>query len=271
MILAAVALGLLIGLALGALGGGGSILTVPALVYALGLSAQEATTASLVIVGMTAATGSVSHARSGQTRWGSGVLLALLGVPAAVLGTQLNRAVDPDALLLCFAVVMLLAASGMLARARAVVRAGGADSPREPAPGATTAEVAAERSRTDLAWRLAAAGLGIGFLNGFLGVGGGFVVVPVLVVLLHMPMPSAVGTSLLVIAVNSAVALVARAGHGSFAWSVIVPFTLAAIAGSLAGKRVADRLRAITLTRSFAALLVVVAAYVAIKAVPALV
>ena len=100
--------------------------------------------------------------------------------------------------------------------------------------------------------------------------GGGFVVVPVLVVLLGVPMPTAVGTSLLVISLNSAVALAARTGHGSFAWEVITPFTIAAVSGALAGKRVADRLSPGTLTVSFAALLVAVGAYVAIRAVLAL-
>lgn len=271
MILAALGLGLLIGLAMGALGGGGSILTVPALVFVLGLSAQEATTASLVIVGVAAATASLSHARSHHTRWGAGSLLALLGLPASLLGTVLNRRVDPNVLLLCFALVMLLAAIGMLARTRTLSRG------RTPVPSASgpsdtgvPAEASAARSRPVYALRLGAAGLGIGFLTGFLGVGGGFVVVPVLVVLLGIPMPTAVGTSLLVISFNSAVALGARAGHGSFVWEVIAPFTLAAVAGSLAGKRVADRLNASTLTVSFAALLTAVAGYVAVRAVLAL-
>ena len=266
MILAALTLGLLIGLAMGALGGGGSILTVPALVYLLGLSAQEATTASLVIVGVAAATASLSHARSHHTRWGAGILLALLGVPASLVGTALNRSVDPNALLLCFAVVILLAAVGMLARARAITRASSGARAAITA-GASTGTPA---RRTGQALRITAGGLGVGFLTGFLGVGGGFVVVPVLVVLLGVPMPTAIGTSLLVISLNSAVALAARTGHGNFAWEVITPFTIAAVSGALAGKRVADRHSPGTLTVSFAALLVAVGAYVAIRAVLAL-
>ena len=264
MILAALALGLLIGLALGALGGGGSILTVPALVYLLGLSAQEATTASLVIVGVTAAAASVSHARSHHTRWGAAGLLALVGVPASFLGTALNQTIDPNVLLLAFATLMLLAAVGMLARARAVARGrtGSSAATEQRAP----AVALGARARIGHASRLAAAGLGIGFLTGFLGVGGGFVVVPVLVVLLRLPMPTAVGTSLLVISLNSAVALAARAGQGSFVWEVIAPFTVAAVAGSLAGKRMGDRVSPGTLTVFFAMLLVVVAMYVAIRA-----
>ena len=280
MIAGAVALGLLIGLSLGALGGGGSILTVPALVFVLGLSAQEATTASLVIVGVTAAAASAGHARSGHTKWRSGFLLAAIGVPASLAGTVLNRRVDPDVLLLSFAALMLVAAVGMLLRARSVSRRQAPVEPSQPASpdasGGSTATatqarpahaVPAARSRLGHAWRLAAAGLGIGFLTGFLGVGGGFIVVPVLVVLLSTPMPVAVGTSLLVISLNSAVALAARAGHGSFDWNVIVPFTIAAVAGSLAGKRAADRISPNKLTVAFAVLLVAVAVYVAVQAV----
>jgi uncharacterized membrane protein YfcA len=277
LIAGAIGLGLLIGLSLGALGGGGSILTVPALVYLLGLSAQEATTASLVIVGVTAAAGSIGHARSGHTRWGAGVLLAAVGVPASLLGTTLNRRVDPDVLLLSFAALMLVAAVGMLVRSRTSGR--GAPSPAdEPelagdartSGGTLTAArpASARRSGTRVAHalRLTVAGLGVGFLTGFLGVGGGFVVVPVLLVLLSTPMPVAVGTSLLVISLNSAVALAARAGSGDFAWNVIVPFTAAAVAGSLTGKRVADRVKPNKLTVAFAVLLVAVAVYVAVRA-----
>jgi len=122
-----------------------------------------------------------------------------------------------------------------------------------------------------LVWlRLAGAGLLIGFLTGFFGVGGGFVIVPVLVVALGFSMPAAVGTSLLVIALNSGVALAARSLQGGFAWDVIVPFTAAAVAGSLLGKQVADRLPSAILTRAFAVLLVLVAAYVAVRAVQGL-
>lgn len=265
MILAALALGLLIGLALGALGGGGSILSVPALVFALGLTAQEATTGSLVIVGVTSAIACIGHARAGHTRWGRGTTLAVLGIPATLLGTQLNTRVDPDALLIAFAALMLVAAAGMLLRTRELGHH--AAPPTEEQPAATTTAVQTRpTSRVRNQAHLVLAGLGIGFLTGFLGVGGGFVVVPVLVVLLGFAMPVAVGTSLLVIALNSAVALAARAADGTFVWSVIIPFTLAAIAGSLAGTRLSDRVPANDLTRAFAGLLLVVAVYVGVQA-----
>ncbi len=267
MLLAALGLGLIMGLVIGALGGGGSILTVPALVYALGLSAQEATTGSLVIVGITAVVASIGHARSGHTRWRTGLLVGAAGVPSSVLGTQLNRLVDENVLLLSFAALMLVAAAGML------LRSGHHHEEPEPVgnPGGRTATAVRADQLVAVtgvlaAVRLVAAGLLIGFLTGFLGVGGGFVIVPVLVLALGFPMPVAVGTSLLVIALNSAVALMSRAGHSTFAWDVIVPFTLAAVAGSLLGKKVADRVASATLTRAFAMLLVAVAIYVAVSA-----
>ncbi len=270
MLLAALALGLVMGLVIGALGGGGSILTVPALVFALGLNAQEATTGSLVIVGVTAVVASVGHARSSNTRWKTGLLLGAAGVPASVLGTRLNRLVDENVLLLSFAALMLVAAAGMLLRSHSHAADPADDGDESRTSGGTATAVRTAPAPTitgsQAALRLVAAGLLIGFLTGFLGVGGGFVIVPVLVIALGFSMPVAVGTSLLVIALNSAVALAARVGNSTFAWDVIVPFTLAAIAGSLLGKKVADRVASHTLTRAFAVLLVAVAVYVATRA-----
>ena len=254
----AVALGLLIGLTLGALGGGGSVLTVPALVYLLGESVHSATTASLVIVGSTAAAALVGHARAGRVRWRAGLAFGAAGVGASVLGTELNARVDPDVLLACFAAVMLVAAAGLLGQAR-----GEAD---DATSGPRTAVLTATRSLTSTALRVAVAGAAVGFLTGFLGVGGGFVIVPALVLTLRFDVPAAVGTSLLVLSLNSGVALLARGGQESFHWAVVVPFTLAAIAGSVAGMRVADRLSGPQLSRALAILLLIVAGYVMVRA-----
>jgi uncharacterized membrane protein YfcA len=258
------ALGLAIGLTLGALGGGGSILTVPALVYVVGQDPKAATTSSLFIVGISSLVGAVTHARSGHVRWGVGLAFGATGVAASFAGTALNRMVDPDVLLLGFAALVLMAAAAMLAKARtpSPVPAGAGDPPAvEPAVRWTApARIA----------KVVVAGLAVGFLTGFFGVGGGFVIVPALTLGLGLAMPEAVGTSLLVIALNSAAALLARAGSAHFDWAVIAPFTVAAIAGSLAGKKVADRLRADTLTRAFAVLLIAVAAWTATASIVAL-
>jgi uncharacterized membrane protein YfcA len=133
--------------------------------------------------------------------------------------------------------------------------------------------VTAERSRPSgrsaltpgITIKIIAAGMLVGFLTGFVGVGGGFVIVPALVMVLGYDMPIAVGTSLLIIAINSVAALLARTGNETFHWPVIIPFTAAAIVGSLAGKGVANNRSSTTLTRAFVWLLFAVAIYVAIR------
>ncbi len=256
--LLAVAFGLLIGLTMGALGGGGSILAVPVLVYALGETAQSATTSSLVIVGITAAAAAIGHARAGRVRWRAGLAFGAAGVAASLIGTNLNARVRPEVLLVAFAVLMLIAAAAMLANTMV------ANSPDDDEPGAPQPSTAKTRVRN--AMPVLVAGLAVGFLTGFLGVGGGFIIVPALVLTLQYDMPTAVGTSLVIISLNSAVALLARGGQDDFHWAVIIPFTLAAIAGSFAGKQVADRVSGPHLTRGFALLLLSVAGYVLVQA-----
>ncbi|WP_435153110.1 sulfite exporter TauE/SafE family protein [Micromonospora aurantiaca (nom. illeg.)] len=258
--LAAAALGLVIGAVLGALGGGGAILTVPALVYLLGETAQEATTSSLVIVGVTAIAGMAGHARSSRVRWGTGAVFGGVGVLAAFAGSIANRHVEQHVLLLGFAALMIAAAVGMLIQSRR------GEEPALDDPVDTAPVTGTDLRRPGAAGlvKVVVAGVAVGFLTGFLGVGGGFLIVPALVLAIGMPMPAAVGTSLLVIAVNSAASLVARTGSSHYDWAVITPFTLAAIIASLAGKRAADRLPPTATTRGFAALILVVAAFIAV-------
>lgn len=253
IVAATLGLGLLIGLSLGALGGGGSILTVPALVYVIGQDARTATTSSLFIVGTTSVIAAIGHARSGRVRWGVGVAFGVTGIAAGFAGTAVNQLLDPDVLLLSFAVVIVVAAVGMLASSR------GAEPPTQEAGAAQ----AARRWTPGRIGRITGAGLLVGFVTGLFGVGGGFVVVPALTLALGLPMPQAVATSLVVISINSAGALLARVGTAHFDWAVITPFTLAAVAGSLGGKVVADRLSGTALTRAFAVLLIAVAVYTA--------
>ncbi|HEY7176552.1 MAG TPA: sulfite exporter TauE/SafE family protein [Micromonosporaceae bacterium] len=300
-LLIALAIGASIGLFLGALGGGGSILTVPALVYLLHEPTRAATTDSLVIVGVTALIAAIVHGRVGRVRWGVGLAFGAIGVTASYAGTAVNRATNPDALLLGFATLVTLAATAMLMR-RSAPRTSAAVEPTRlslttpPATPATTpptatmaaggvllaeAPTCAPAAEAEQAGplvhgrapiiRLVAAALAVGFLTGLFGVGGGFIIVPALVTVLGLPMPVAVGTSLAVIALNSAAALAARAGHVTVHWSVVVPLAIAAVAASVAGKRVADRLHPDLLTRAFAALLIAVAAYVATTSASALI
>ncbi|MFI0724517.1 sulfite exporter TauE/SafE family protein [Streptomyces sp. NPDC021224] len=235
--------GAVVGLALGGLGGGGSVLAVPALIYLLGFSPADATTAALVIVALTSVTSLAGHAREGDVAWRTGLLFAAAGiVPAALAGAAAGHL--PQAVLTAaFAAVAVVAALRML----------------RPAPPARPGPVHPARA--------GAAGAGLGAVTGFLGVGGGFLAVPVLVGVLKVPMRRAVGTSLLVITVNSVAALAARSGSGSsLDWAAVAPFTAAAVLGAWDGRRLARRATGGTLQRLFAWALLAVAALMLVDA-----
>ena len=271
----AVLVGLAIGVTLGAIGGGGSILTVPALVYLLGQDAHEATAASLVIVGATALAGTVAHHRAGRVRPREGIVFGVLGVAGSVVGSKLSSSVSSAVLLVAFSLLMLVAAAAMAHRARhpvtstprrarhqppALVAAGTALGSASPI-GAT-----AQRQSAPVVFAAASA---VGLLTGFFGVGGGFVVVPALVLVLGFEMPVAVGTSLLVIAINSAAALVTRLGTPAHLdWGLIGTVSAAAIAGSVVGARLATAFRPQRLMGAFTALLVVPALYTLARSLP---
>lgn len=261
-------LGLAIGLTLGALGGGGAILTVPALVYLLGQEPRTATTSSLLIVGVTSLIALLPHARAGRVRVGQGLMFGALGTGGSFVGSLLAARVAPQVLLTAFTALMLVVAATMLRRSfRRGADSGDADLTSEP--------ILTLRPLTCACPRLAkvvATATGVGLLTGFFGVGGGFVLVPALVLALAFPMPVAVGTSLLVIAVNSATALTTRVSTAGadLDWALVAGFTLAAVVGSLVGGRLTSRLRPTTLTRAFAVLLVGVALYTAARSLPAL-
>ncbi|MEU8862363.1 sulfite exporter TauE/SafE family protein [Streptomyces umbrinus] len=230
--------GAVIGLALGALGGGGSVLAVPALIYLLGFTPVAASTASLVIVTATSATALSGHARDGLVRWRTGALFAAAGIGPALLGGAVAGRLPDAALTGAFAVVAAVAAIRML-RSRT-----------KP-----------DDARPVRSGRAAAAGGGLGAVTGVLGVGGGFLAVPALVGVLGLRMREAVGTSLLVITVNSLAALVMRAGTADgLDWAVIAPFAGAAILGAWDGRRLAAKVSGPTLQRVFALVLLAVAA-----------
>ncbi|WP_438316353.1 sulfite exporter TauE/SafE family protein [Streptomyces sp. HUAS TT3] len=234
----ALAAGAVIGLALGALGGGGSVLAVPALIYLLGFTPAAATTASLIIVTATSATALYAHATSGNVRWKTGVLFAAAGIAPAIAAATLATRLPEAVLTAAFAAIAALAALRMLKPPHAEQQ------PRPIRPA-----------------RAAGAGAGLGAVTGLLGVGGGFLAVPALVGVLGLRMRAAVGTSLLVITVNSLAALAARAGTSTpLDWTVIAPFTGAAILGAWDGKRLASKISGPTLQRIFAIALLTVAA-----------
>ena len=264
MPLLAIPLGVIIGLSLGALGGGGSILTVPALVYVLGQDPRDATTSSLIIVGITSLIALVPHSRAGRVRFGQGLLFGALGTAGSFAGTALSRSVAPTTLLLAFAALMLVVSALMLRR---VLGSDHGLGPLDPSiePMITLRPFTCACPRVA---KVVVTATLVGLLTGFFGVGGGFALVPALVLALGFPMPTAVGTSLLVIAVNSSTALAARATNSSSTsldWPVIATFTVAAIVGSLLGGRIASRANPRHLTIAFAVLLVVVSLYTAAR------
>ncbi|MEX3105533.1 MULTISPECIES: TSUP family transporter [unclassified Streptomyces] len=285
--------GAVVGLALGALGGGGSVLAVPALIYLLGFTPVAATTASLVIVAVTSAMALSAHARDGHVQWRTGLLFAAAGVVPAMLGGLLAARLPGRVLTLAFAAVATAAAVRMLGvrrrrarglpeeagrpRGHAVLRrlrgrpekpprasnsvhparaSGSGDSARDPAPAYpahASDSVHPARAATPVhPARASAAGAGLGVVTGVLGVGGGFLAVPALVGVLGLRMRAAVGTSLLVITVNSVAALALRAGTvQGLDWSRIAPFAGAALLGAWDGRRLAARFSGPGLQRAF--------------------
>ncbi|HUS43362.1 MAG TPA: sulfite exporter TauE/SafE family protein [Ilumatobacteraceae bacterium] len=271
-------LGFLIGLSLGALGGGGSILAVPALVYAAGQDPKAATTTSLVLVTITALVGIIPHWRAGHVRLAAGTVFGLAGIGGSLVGSAWNEAVDADVLLLAFSVLMLVAAYAMWQRLRKQAAAAGAPAARSVGAAAASPErlstdpdgTSAIRLDLATAVKVVIAGSFIGLLTGFFGVGGGFVIVPALVLALGFSMPDAVGTSLIVIAVNSTVALTTRLPSGSIEWGTVIPFTVASLIGVFVGSRLASTRDPSFLQRWFVILLVVVALYTATSSLIAL-
>lgn len=233
------------GLSLGALGGGGSVLAVPALMYLLGFTPAAAATASLVVVAVTSVTALGAHARAGTVRWRAGALFAAAGLLPAAAGGALSGRLPAGVLTGAFAVTAAVAALRML-RPSATVRR--ADVPVRPG-------------------RVVRVGAGLGAVTGVLGVGGGFLAVPALVSVVGLRMRVAVGTSLLVITVNSLTALTARADTtADLDWSLVAPFAAAAMLAAWDGRRLATRTSADTLQRAFAMALLAVSAFMLAEA-----
>ena len=279
----AVAAGVLIGLALGALGGGGSILAVPVLVYLLDQSPAQATTGSLVIVGVTALIGAVTAARGGQVLLARGTTFGLVAVGGAVLGARASAHVNEDVLLAAFAALMLLVGGVMALRQLRHHR--GADAIEDGASGAGGWVHAARPGLDDpiitfsptfacacpRALKVLITATLVGLLTGFLGVGGGFLVVPALAVGLALPLTHAAGTSLVVITITSAAALAARADVGSTPdWTPVLVLTATSAVAAVLGVRLAARTETRLLSAAFTVLVLAVAIYTAVRAIPAL-
>lgn len=229
----------LIGLALGTLGGGGSILTVPVFVYVLGIEPKRAIAMSLPVVGMAAAIGVVSHWRAGNVHLRTATIFGAVAMAGSYAGARASVWFSARAQLLILGTVMLAAALSMFRNAARDEPPTTSEGPPHPA-------------------LLLAVGLGVGLLTGLIGIGGGFLIVPALVILGRVPMKAAVGTSLLVIALNAASGYLGHHGHGDIPWGFVVRFTAVAIVGILAGSGLVHHIPTRQLKRAFAVLLVII-------------
>jgi uncharacterized protein len=223
-------LGFAIGLILGFLGGGGSILTVPALVYIVGQSPQAAVTASLVIVGANASMGALFHRRQGTLNWQVALAFGGIGMVTAYWAAGLSKLISPTLLMILFALLMVVVALYMI-----------------------LSKTPQAKEETTHGWAVTlASGAVVGLLTGFLGVGGGFLIVPALVMLVGLPIRQAVGTSLIIIAMNSLAGLLGHLSGATFDMVVIGIFVVTGFVGAFAGSRLGRILKPEHLRTSFA-------------------
>lgn len=238
---------LLIGLLLGLLGGGGSVLTVPVFVYLLGIAPKAAIAMSMPVVGMASLVGAAGHWRAGNVDLRSALLFGAVAMAGAFGGARLATLLSGTAQLALLGTVMLVVAANMLrplpvGRGRAVA-----------APAAWSAGHVA---------LLAATAAGVGMLTGLVGIGGGFLIVPALVLILRVPVKRAIGTSLLVIAMNSLSGFLGYHGEGHVAWPFVLAFTGVAVVGILVGTRLVRHVQGEMLRRGFGLFVLAVGSFV---------
>lgn len=238
-----------IGLSLGIFGGGGSILAVPVLVLVTQLAPEAAVGTSLAMVGATSLVASYAHYRRGQVKPKVALLFGLSGTSTAFGGAKLTQLVSGAVIMQSFAALMLVVGVGMLLGRgrRAGLEANGTATGSRP-----TASILA--------------GAGVGLATGFLGVGGGFLVVPALVAFAGLDMRKAVGTSLLVIAINSAAGFLGHLGGDHLELGLVALLTAAAVAGALLGERLARHVATTKLRRGFGLLVIAVGLTVVLAA-----
>lgn len=237
-------LSVLIGVSLGFFGGGGSILTVPLLVYVFGLEPKQAIASSLLVVGAASMTGALQHWRAGNVELRTGLAFGAAGMAGAYAGGRAGAYVDGALLLILFAAMMALTSVAMWRGRRGPVHA-----------------AASERGLG----RLVAQGLGVGLFTGLVGAGGGFLIVPALALWARLPMRAAVGTSLFVIVLNTLAGFSGYASHVRVDLALVGAVAAAAIAGSFLGSALAHRSDPARLRRGFAVFVAVMAAWVFVR------
>ncbi|PSB53899.1 permease [filamentous cyanobacterium Phorm 6] len=253
-------LAIAIGISLGLLGGGGSVLALPVLVYVMGVAPKPAIAMTLIIVGTVSLVGVIPHARRGNLALKQGAIFGSATMLGAYLGARIATLplVTSALQMTLFALSMLLAAGLMIYRT----------SRAEPALSTTDElnSIQYIKPVCKYCWLwLMTEGLGVGILTGLVGVGGGFAIVPALVLLGNVPMKKAIGTSLLIIACNSLAGILGYLGHISLDWNLIVSFTFLAGCGTLIGSYLAQFVSAQQLQKGFGYFLLVVAAFVLVQ------
>lgn len=243
-----IALAVLVGVSLGLLGGGGSVLTVPLLVYVAQQGPQEAIATSLLVVAATSALGAVSHARAGRVRWRTALLFGAAGMVGAFGGGRLGSVLPGTLLLVLFAVLLVVTSVAML---------------RDGTP------AAGEGAGRPVVWRVLLHGVVVGFVTGVVGAGGGFLVVPALVLFGGLPMHAAVGTSLVVIAMKSGAGFLGYATGTAIDWPLALGVVVAASLGAVAAGRLSSRIDADRLRAGFGWFVLAVGQVVLVTEVPA--
>ncbi len=238
------ALSVLIGVSLGFFGGGGSILTVPLLVYGFGLAPKTAIASSLLVVAIASAAGALQHWRAGHVELRTGLLFGGAGMAGAHLAGRAGAFIDGRLLLILFAAIMVLTSLAMWRGRRAA----------PPSAGSTRAR-----------GRLIAQGFGVGSFTGLVGAGGGFLIVPALALWARLPMRAAVGTSLLIIVLNSLAGFSGYATHIRVDPVLVASVAAAAVAGSFLGSRLAHRIDPASLRRAFAGFLLLMATGILVR------
>lgn len=262
-------LAIAIGVALGLLGGGGSVLALPILTSVMGVAVKPAIAMTLVIVGTVSLLGGIPHGRAGRVRWRVAAIFGSSTAIGAFLGARVAGLpwVTPTMQMMLFAVMMLLAAIATIHRSQQmsppVAPASPSDRPEIPDASALAA-YPKPVCRYCWLW-LVSEGIGVGMLTGLVGVGGGFAIVPALVLLGNLPMKEAIGTSLVIIAVNSIAGLAGYAGHVAIDWPLTVSFTFAAALGTLPGAYWAKFVPAAQLQRWFGYFLLAIASLVLVQ------
>ncbi|MGC0249830.1 sulfite exporter TauE/SafE family protein [Pseudactinotalea sp. Z1748] len=241
-------LSVMIGLSLGLLGGGGSILTVPILTYVAGLDPKEAIAASLFVVGVTSAFSAITHARHRRVKWRTGLVFGAAGMAGAFLGGILGGHIPGTVLMIAFALMMV-------ATSLAMIRGRKNNSAKAHDGELPVGKVIAE-------------GLVVGLVTGLVGAGGGFLVVPALALLGGLSMPVAVGTSLVVIAMKSFAGLTGYLTTVTLDWALVAAVTTAAVMGSVAGARLAGRFPEAALRQGFGVFVLAMGVFVLIQELP---